>query len=182
MCEVPEGLTPSLLDLIVYRNITVKFQLNKFQTVAQVYDNTLDIGIVKTDIATKFQIDPKYVDICKDAKVVADNFKLYELCHNDFGILELDLELSAEARQFNEVVEQRSRALVLDADVYYRHFQLPDFMTVHIPVSGSGDGAARQLIVQITNQPILKPFLGGYINNRSGKVLFFYYLLNLTLI
>lgn len=45
------------------RNITVRFELNEFDTVAQVYPELTTIADVLDDVASKFQLLSKYLSI-----------------------------------------------------------------------------------------------------------------------
>lgn len=52
-----------------------------------------------------------------------------------------------------------------------RHYQLPDFISVFVPANGDSGGgilSGRRLIVEIINNPIVKPFLGGFVNKLTG--------------
>lgn len=57
-----------------------------------------------------------------------------------------------------------------------RHYQLPDFFSVYIPASDSGEMAAKRLIVEIINKPIVKPYLGGYVHKKTCKIDLFIHL------
>jgi IQ and ubiquitin-like domain-containing protein len=46
---------------------------------------------------------------------------------------------------------------------------LPDIITVYVPVSNGIEGETKQLVVEIENKAIVKPFLGGYLNKRSSE-------------
>lgn len=52
---------------------------------------------------------------------------------------------------------------------------LPDFISVTVPAPNDDDKDgvlnSRRIIVEIINVPIMKPFLGGYINKQTGKLI-----------
>lgn len=50
----------------------------------------------------------------------------------------------------------------------YSKYHLPDFITVHIPPEDSRNGKAKNIVVEIQNRTITKPFLCGYINKSTG--------------
>ncbi|XP_021708163.1 uncharacterized protein LOC110678887 [Aedes aegypti] len=69
----------------------------------------------------------------------------------------MDLELAESAREEN---------IRLEPQVYYNNFSLPDIITVRIPadVTGAEGRGSRDLVVEIENQAIIKPFVGGYVD------------------
>ncbi|XP_065092122.1 IQ motif and ubiquitin-like domain-containing protein [Ochlerotatus camptorhynchus] len=68
----------------------------------------------------------------------------------------MDLELAESAREEN---------IRLEPQVYYNNFSLPDIITVCIPADGTTEGkVSRDLVVEIENQAIIKPFIGGYVD------------------
>lgn len=51
------------------------------------------------------------------------------------------------------------------------NFSLPDIITVRVPADESGEGSAsRDLVVEIENQAIIKPFVGGYVDKITSKI------------
>lgn len=106
--------------LVIYQNITVKFQLNDLHTVAQVYSNQLSIESVKKDIGEKFKVKPEYLSIRQGNFRVPNSWRLFEVESNRFGIVEFQLSLNRSAKEFNDNVEHPNERIQLDADVYYR--------------------------------------------------------------
>lgn len=51
---------------------------------------------------------------------------------------------------------------------FYRQNLLPDFISVTIPDKDDFLNS-RRIIVEIINIPIVKPFLGGFVNKLTGK-------------
>lgn len=47
---------------------------------------------------------------------------------------------------------------------------MPDFFSVHIPAEDNEEGSSKRVIVEIISKPIVKPYLGGYLNKRKGKL------------
>lgn len=104
-------------------NITVKFIINEFETVAQVYASTTSVGHVLKDISSKFKLPSKYVTLRRDdhlASKIPYGTKLHQLCKNAFGIVNVTLRLSELANEINESVSQENERIKLDCDVYYR--------------------------------------------------------------
>lgn len=93
---------------------------------------------------------------------------------NEFSIVELDLGLSEAALEFNDQRANRHRQLVLDPEVFYSHYHLPELIEVQLAATvddGSGDrnAMAKRLIVEIVNRPVAKSFVGGYRDSRTSK-------------
>lgn len=103
------------------KNITVRFELNEFDTVAQVYPELTTIGEVLEDVASKFQLLPKYLTIKQKFGVkIAKTARLYQLCTNDFNILDFKLDLSDLANHINESIRIEHEKIRLDTNLYYR--------------------------------------------------------------
>lgn len=135
MEQIPEIVTPTSdksLDLqgsvrsinsnalVITQNITVKFQLNDLNTVAQVYSNQLSIESVKKDIGEKFKVSPQYLSIRQGNFRVPNSWRLFEVESNRFGIVEFQLSLNRLAKEINENVVNPNERIRLDADIYYR--------------------------------------------------------------
>lgn len=95
-----------------FENVTVKFEISEEKTIAHTYLNSLTFQEVKTDIASKFKIDPKYIQFLHCGIGIRDEKRIYDICRNDFGILDVKLQLLPEA-EFDNVR--------LDVNVYYRY-------------------------------------------------------------
>ncbi|XP_055850185.1 IQ and ubiquitin-like domain-containing protein [Episyrphus balteatus] len=148
-------------EIVEFENITVKLSISDAQVVAQIYPNCMTIEEVKKDIARKFEVDPKLLIICQCGKVLNDDSKLYDAERNDYGIYELTLGI-------NEIKDAKENTPILNLDIYYNKSRLPDFITVHIPAEDTSDGNSKDIVVEIENQAITKPFIGGYRDKRTG--------------
>lgn len=151
-------------------NVTVKFKLTDTQTIAQTYRKDSTIKDIQNDISKKIQIDEKYFDMCRDNKLIANTeLELADISDNlnDYGIVEFELMLNELAKEYNKNVKNKNEQIVMSADSYYSNFILPDFLPVYILPENRAKSCKR-LIVQILNQPIVKPFVGGYINNLTS--------------
>lgn len=143
---------------------TVKIQLpeDSENILAVNFPNTFDVGSLKEDIAKKFKITGDKLLVFQDEDEIPDGHKLCNLNLNDFGIIEVKLTLSDDA--IND-------GLKLDTGVYYSSFTLPDIITVHIPIENeNGEATTRDLVVEIENKSIKKPFLGGYVHRKTSNV------------
>lgn len=110
----------------VDRSITIRFELNGFDTVAQVYPELTTIEDVLEDVASKFQLLPKYLTIKhKFGAKLPKTAHLYQLLGtNDFGILDVKLGLSDLANHINESIRNEHEKIHLDTNVYYRYCDL----------------------------------------------------------
>lgn len=57
----------------------------------------------------------------------------------------------------------------LQSLIYYSKHRLPDYLTVHIPGEDTEDGQPKNVVVEIENAAIEKPFLCGYKDKRNAK-------------
>lgn len=108
------------IDVNVNESITVKFKINEYQTVAQVYPKESTLQYILNDISDKFQLHSKYLKLKHYSLPIPLHFKLFELCHNEYQIIDFELVLSELAFQFNENVSNESDRIQLDCNVYYR--------------------------------------------------------------
>ncbi|XP_055903866.1 IQ and ubiquitin-like domain-containing protein [Eupeodes corollae] len=149
-------------EVVEFENITVKLSISENQVVAQIYPNCMTIEEVKKDIARKFEVDPKLLTICQCEQVLSDDCKLYDAERNEYGIYELFLAINDSAG------DMETAPAILNLDIYYNKSRLPDFITVHIPSEDTSDGNSKDIVVEIENQAITKPFIGGYRDKRTG--------------
>lgn len=146
------------------KTLTVKIQLpeDSENILAVNFPNTFNVGSLKKDIAKKFKVKSEQLMVHQDHPYeICDDEMLHNLLLNDFGIIEMKMRLRDEA--VNDGV-------TLDTSVYYSSFILPDIITVHIPMeTEDGQEVTRDLVVEIENKSIKKPFLGGYVNKKTSK-------------
>ncbi|XP_020813138.1 IQ and ubiquitin-like domain-containing protein [Drosophila serrata] len=147
-------------------NVTVKFRLSDSEMVAQVYPNCMTLGEVKQDMARKFEVDPKLLVLLQNGNVLCNSLPINSTALDEFGIHEFQLEL-----QCNDSVQGDSQTSLpkLDLDVYYDKHRLADFITVHISGEDTQDGEPKNVVVEIENASIVKPFLCGYRDTVSGR-------------
>ncbi|XP_058813955.1 IQ and ubiquitin-like domain-containing protein [Topomyia yanbarensis] len=152
-------------DALLLRDVTVKFHILKSQIVTHAYPNIYTVDEVKKDISKKFQIQPKFLVLrqLNSMNPLNDQQPLYNICDNEYGIVDVELDLTENADEEN---------MKLEPQVYYNTFNLPDIITVRVPADDSTEGSvSRDLVVEIENQAIIKPFIGGYVD-RSRKTEF----------
>lgn len=103
-------------------NVTVRFKLNDFETIAQVYPVSTTIENILDDIASKFQLLTKYVSIKSEkfGSKFPKNVEIKQLCKTEFGILDVQLCLSDLAIHINESIYNDFEKIRLDTELYYR--------------------------------------------------------------
>nr|NP_651037.1 uncharacterized protein Dmel_CG13855 [Drosophila melanogaster]AAF55988.1 uncharacterized protein Dmel_CG13855 [Drosophila melanogaster] len=142
-------------------NVTVKFRLSDSEILAQVYPNCMLLGEIKQDLARKFEVAPEWLVLRQDNRILCNSVPLNSTALDEFGIHEFQLEMNKEGRE-----DQTSK---LDLDVYYDKHRLADFITVHISGDDTQDGQSKTVVVEIENAAIVKPFLCGYRDQKTGK-------------
>lgn len=111
--------TINVPTVTVNKNITVKFKLNDFQIIAQVYKNCLTIEAVKNDLGEKFKVDPKYFHLFQETELLSNNLRLSDVQPNYFYIIELELKLNDLAKKYNKTCSENEK-IELSADIFYR--------------------------------------------------------------
>lgn len=86
-------------EILILKDVTVKFRILKFHIVTHAYPNIYTIDEVKKDISTKFQIQQKYLVLkqVNSTNPLKDSQRLFDLCDNDYGVIDMDLELTENA-------------------------------------------------------------------------------------
>ncbi|XP_065371639.1 IQ motif and ubiquitin-like domain-containing protein [Calliphora vicina] len=162
-------------EIVDIENVTVKFRIKGNQTIAQIYPNCMTLSEVKTDIARRFEIEPKLLILKQGPQILSDLCSIRETDNDEYGIHEYLLELNVKLKPLK--IEQQTNANKgeelerqpkLDLNVYYSKYHLPDFITVYIPAEDSRNGKAKNIVVEIQNRSIAKPFLCGYVNKTTG--------------
>jgi len=91
--------------------VTVKFRLSESDILAQVYPNCMTLGEVKQDVARKFEVEPGWLVLQQDGRILCDSVPLNSTALDEFGIHEFQLQLYKEGTE-----DLTSK---LDLDVYY---------------------------------------------------------------
>ena len=156
------------------KSLTVKIQLpeDSENILAVNFPSNFNVRKLKEDIAKKFKISCENLLVYQDEEEIHDDFMLGNLNLNNFGIIEIKLKLKDDA--INDGVK-------LDTSVYYSSFILPDIITVHIPIDNeNGEPTTRDLVVEIENKSIKKPFLGGFVHKKTSNFQLIHFSMSLT--
>ena len=104
-------------------NKTVKFKINEFETVAQVFAAHTTVEDVLRDVADKFRLKRRFLQVKQGSVTIPPDWRVGDLPtqgKHDYGIVEVDLLLSDLAVQYNSNVAFEGDRLRLDTDIYYR--------------------------------------------------------------
>lgn len=146
-------------------SITVKIYLpdDRENVLAVNFSNFTRIEELKQEIAKKFKVEPEDFVVLQKDEEISDDIELFDLQLNDFGIVELKLRLTEDAVELG---------VVLDTEIYYSSFTLSEIITVHVPFeTEDGEELVRDLMVEIENKSIKKPFVGGFVHKKTSKFL-----------
>ncbi|XP_050328787.1 IQ and ubiquitin-like domain-containing protein [Bactrocera neohumeralis] len=159
--ELKEIPSEFIDEVLAVENVTVKFRVNGSRIVAQVYSNRSSIADIKTDIGSKFEVDPKYIRLTQNEREISNRCLLAQTDSNQFGIFEFDLDLlHISEMNLGDGMDPPK----LDLNIYYNKYHMPDFITVNI----EDENGFRTVIVEILNKAIVKPFLCGYRDKATG--------------
>jgi hypothetical protein len=146
------------------KTLTVKFQLDDSENILAInFPFTISCRDFRVDIAKKFKISSSHIRVFhQKCGEILDDCLFKDLTLNDFGIIEIKLKLTDEA-----VAE----GVGFDTNIYYSNFNLPDIITVHVlDENDEGTFISRDIVVEIENKSIRKPFIGGYVDKKTSKM------------
>lgn len=145
-------------------SITVKIHLpdDRENVLAVNFSNYTRIEELKEEIAKKFKVEPDDFVVLQKDEEIHNDVEIFDLQLNDFGIVEIKLRLTEDAVELG---------VVLDTEVYYSSFTLSEIITVHVPIeTEDGEEIMRDLMVEIENKSIKKPFVGGFVHKKTSKI------------
>lgn len=144
-------------------SLTVKIYLpdDKEHVLAVNFPNSTTIEKLKEEIAKKFKVSPDDFVVLQNDEEIFNDVELFDLFLNEFGIVEIKLKLTDDA------VDE---GIALDTSVYYSSFTLSEIITVHVPIENEeGEEIVKDLMVEIENKSIKKPFIGGFVHKKTSK-------------
>lgn len=134
-----------------HNKVTVKFVTEDGKVFTQSYVDTISIKEIKNILVDVFAVPASSMDIQLNGKSIADGMKLNDLPVAPFGVIEFTL-LSTNLKH------------VISAENAYKDFAMPDAITVRIETEDNG---FQDVIVEIVDKSIKKPFLGGYVSRQD---------------
>jgi hypothetical protein len=153
----------SLDENLESSSITVKIHLpdDTENVLAVNFSDSTTVDKFKRDISNRFKISSVDLLVLQKEEEIDDEILLSDLLLNEFGIVEINLKLKDEAS---------TNGIILDASVYFSSFSLSEIITIHIPYEDeSGEIVVKDLMVEIENKSIKKPFLGGFVNKKNSE-------------
>lgn len=107
----------------VDEKVTVKFKLDECHIIAQVYNGVVTLAEVIADLAAKFKVDAKYLELSHvymAESPLNGAWQLWKLPHNEFSIIELELGLNKSVEDVNKLARRPSETVRLEPEVFYK--------------------------------------------------------------
>ena len=139
---IPEDVKP----------VTVKFTTLDGHVFTQSYYDKLTVREIKTLLVDVFGVPAPVMELKFCETVVNDDTKLCEIVMG--SVSKLDFELASKNSNY-----------VISAEKVYQNFAVPDVITVKVL---DDDEEYREVVVEIEDRSIVKPFLGGYVSRKTG--------------
>lgn len=136
------------------KQVTVKFTTLDDKIFTQAYAEKSSIAEVKGILSEVFAVPSSCIELQHEEHIIADTTKLYELTSNKLSQLNLKLQ-------------SNNTDYTISAENAYKDLVIPDIITVHIETD---EGEYKNVIVEIENRCIDKPFLGGFINKKTEVI------------
>lgn len=134
------------------RSVTIKFLTEDGNVFTQSYYDKITIGEIKTVLVDVFAAPASTMVLKMNDEVLENEQQLNDFDLGEYGILEFKLSSS-------------DIKYVISAENAYQDFSTPDVITVHIQ---QDDGTIKEVVVEIEDRTIIKPFLGGYLCRKTG--------------
>jgi hypothetical protein len=133
-------------------NITLKFTIEDNPVYTQSYHEDTAVGDLKSLLVDVFKLPASHMILQYKNTELSNNVILKELGAETFGVLELKLKTTSADDK-------------IDLDEIYSDYTIPDVITVRMQTSYEG---IKEVVVEVENRAIYKPFLGGYFDKHSG--------------
>lgn len=134
------------------RTVTVKFTTDDGNVFTQSYYEKTKIGEIKTILVDVFSVPASKIELTMNGEEIHNEKALNEFDLGVYGILEFKLSSS-------------DLKYAISAENAYQDITVPDVITVYIHMD---DGTSKEVVVEIEDRSILKPFLGGYLCRKTG--------------
>ncbi|XP_050310148.1 IQ and ubiquitin-like domain-containing protein [Anthonomus grandis grandis] len=135
----------------VLQKITVKFYTPDSKVFTQSFPQFYNIGVIKLQLSDLFGCTKDVISLLYKEEVIPDEARLKQFKPDKFGILEFKLQS----------VDRRTRIPIENA---YKDLTVPDILTVKV----ENGNDISQVVVEIENKAIEKPYLGGYRDVNTG--------------
>mgnify|MGYP005983643491 FL=1 len=133
--------------------MTVKITISEDKVFTHSYNENIEVSDLKHSLVEVFNIPSDHMILRMEKDVLTDDMVLKDLGAEKCGVLEF-------------VLTSTNPDDVLSVDQAYRSFYVvPDILTVRVQTSDEG---IKDVVVEVVNKAITKPFLGGYFDKCSG--------------
>lgn len=134
------------------RNITIKFTTDDDTVFTQAFIEKSTIGEIKTFLVDVFAVPGSVIDLSHQATSLQDNVTLGEFKSKAYERLEFGLR-------------SKSSKYDISASKAYEDLGNPDIITVRVETP---EGDIKDVVVEIEDRSIVKPFLGGFVSVCTG--------------
>lgn len=136
------------------KKITIKFKTQDEKIFTQSYPETWTIEEVKNQLTDVFAVPGTYMEMQRGHDIMPNSRVLTDFNLPQYAALELKLFSK------NDNYE-------IQADNAYKDLLVPDVIMVRV---GNEEVGYKEIVVEIENRSIIKPFLGGFTNVENGLV------------
>ncbi|KAH1017326.1 IQ and ubiquitin-like domain-containing protein [Dendroctonus ponderosae] len=135
----------------VLDKITVKFYTTDAKVFTQSFPSFYNMEFICRNLAKLFNCPPDVIGLLYREEHIPTETRLDQFEPDKFGILEF--KLISTDRDFKIPIENA-----------YKNLTVPDIITVQV----EKDNVVSEIVVEIDNKAIEKPFLGGYRDAETG--------------
>ncbi|XP_066260801.1 IQ motif and ubiquitin-like domain-containing protein [Euwallacea similis] len=131
--------------------VTVKFYTTDAKVFTQSFPSFYNIGVIKSNLAELFNCPKELIELLYREEHIPDETLLEQFSPDKYGILEIKL-ISTD------------RTVKIPIENAYKDLTVPDIITVQV----EKENVVSEVVVEIDNRAIEKPFLGGYRDAQTG--------------
>ncbi|XP_066997158.2 IQ motif and ubiquitin-like domain-containing protein [Anabrus simplex] len=134
-------------------SVTVKFVLGPGKVYTRAYKIYCNIKEIKEDLSNVFKVPVEILCLTRGGELLEESLPLAGLGIEPYGSIELLLNTTSPEK------------FPLSIGNIYQEFSIPDVLTVRIETDKHD---YKEIVVEIENRSIRKPFLGGYRHRQTG--------------
>ncbi|XP_066155191.1 IQ motif and ubiquitin-like domain-containing protein isoform X2 [Euwallacea fornicatus] len=131
--------------------VTVKFYTTDAKVFTQSFPSFYNIGVIKSNLAELFNCHKEIIELLFREEHIPDETRLEQFIPDKYGILEIKLI-------------SKDRTVKIPIENAYKDLTVPDIITVQV----EKENVVSEVVVEIDNRAIEKPFLGGYRDAQTG--------------
>ncbi|KAF7270356.1 hypothetical protein GWI33_016682 [Rhynchophorus ferrugineus] len=146
---LPQAVRESQHDVL--DKFTVKFYSPDARVYTHCYPSFYNVDFIKNNLAKLFNVPADIIRLLYREEPVADDVRLEKLKTDQYGNLEFKLTST-------------DRNVKIPLEKAYKDMAVPDILTVRV----EKDNEVSDVVVEIENKAIEKPYLGGYRDIQTG--------------